>query len=172
MWMSFRVARRGSHQIAWAFLGIGETMTDGYSTANGTGETDQDQQDLPGQPDQPSDNSFLAGDDEQAGGDDTEHDGGDAGFDEDDEFAGAAGVAGDDLRHLVLFVASSLVDRPDEVEVHAAQRGQSVQLTLVVPEDELGKVIGRQGRIARAIRTVTMIAGSRHNVRASLDIEG
>jgi len=108
-------------------------------------------------------------------------DGAVVGLDEDDQaygdeeeadFVDASDASADDLRHLVLFVASSLVDRPEDVEVHAAQRGQSVQLTLVVPEDELGKVIGRQGRIARAIRTVTMIAGSRHNVRASLDIEG
>jgi predicted RNA-binding protein YlqC (UPF0109 family) len=41
-----------------------------------------------------------------------------------------------------------------------------------VPETELGKVIGRQGRIARAMRTALMIAGSRQNVRATLDIEG
>lgn len=100
--------------------------------------------------------------------DDDQADGDEGGAD----FVDATDASADDLRGLVLFVASSLVDRPEDVEVHAAQRGQSVQLTLVVPEDELGKVIGRQGRIARAIRTVTMIAGSRHNVRASLDIEG
>lgn len=92
--------------------------------------------------------------------------------DEEPDYGNAVDSTGDDLRDLVHFVASSLVDRPEEVEVHAAQRGQSVHLTLVVPDDELGKVIGRQGRIARAIRTVTMIAGSRSNVRASLDIEG
>ncbi len=96
----------------------------------------------------------------------------DDGVEDEPEYDAFNDVAGDELRDLVQFVASSLVDRPEDVEVLVAQRGQSVQLTLVVPEDELGKVIGRQGRIARAIRTVTMIAGSRHNVRASLDIEG
>jgi len=96
----------------------------------------------------------------------------DPGYDDEPAYGNEVDSTGDDLRDLVHFVAGSLVDRPEDVEVHAAQRGQSVHLTLVVPEDELGKVIGRQGRIARAIRTVTMIAGSRHNVRASLDIEG
>ena len=76
------------------------------------------------------------------------------------------------LRGLVAYLASNLVDEPDAVEVDAEQRGSAVHLSLRVPEDELGKVIGRQGRIARAIRTSVMIAGARHNVRATLDIEG
>jgi len=91
---------------------------------------------------------------------------------EEDGYPDSGVAPADELRDLVLYLASSLVDRPDEVEVQVMQRGQAVQLNLVVPEDELGKVIGRQGRIARAIRTVVMIAGSRHNIRASLDIEG
>jgi predicted RNA-binding protein YlqC (UPF0109 family) len=76
------------------------------------------------------------------------------------------------LTGLVTYLATSLVDEPDLVEVTAERRGQSVHLSLRVPEAELGKVIGRQGRIARAMRTALMIAGSRQNVRATLDIEG
>ena|SRR5918999_5895462 len=85
---------------------------------------------------------------------------------------GQAAAPREDLQRLVHFLATNLVDDPAGVEVEAEQRGQSVSLTLRVPEEELGKVIGRQGRIARAIRTVLTIAGSRQNVRASLDIEG
>ena len=85
---------------------------------------------------------------------------------------GQAGSASDNLSHLVEFLATNLVDDPQGVEVLAEQRGQTVGITLRVPEEELGKVIGRQGRIARAIRTVLTIASSRQNVRASLDIEG
>lgn len=83
-----------------------------------------------------------------------------------------AGEPAEDLRQLVSYLATNLVDDPEGVSVEAVQRGQTVGLTLRVPEEELGKVIGRQGRIARALRTVLTIAGSRHNVRASLDIEG
>lgn len=80
--------------------------------------------------------------------------------------------AAEELRRLVHYLATNLVDEPDTVEVTAEQRGSAVHLNLRVPEREMGKVIGRQGRIARAMRTVVMIAGSRHNLRASLDIEG
>lgn len=81
-------------------------------------------------------------------------------------------VAVDELRDLVIYLAGSLTDAPDEVEVVAEQRGPTIHLSLRVPESELGRVIGRQGRIARALRTVVTIAASRHNLRASLDIEG
>ena len=94
------------------------------------------------------------------------------GQDEWDGPAAGASPAADQLRGLVEYLARNLVDDPDTVEVDAQQRGGSVFLTLRVPEEELGKVIGRQGRIARALRTALMVSGSRHNVRANLDIEG
>src|SRR5215211_2502709 len=86
--------------------------------------------------------------------------------------ASAVGSPVDDLRELIVYLATNLVDEPDEVEVTAEQRGSAVHLHLRVPSQELGKVIGRQGRIARALRTTLMIAGSRYNLRASLDIDG
>ncbi|CAA9537825.1 MAG: KH domain RNA binding protein YlqC [uncultured Thermomicrobiales bacterium] len=84
----------------------------------------------------------------------------------------ASGAPVEELRGLVLYLAGNLVDDPEGVDVEAQQRGAAVHLTLRVPADELGKVIGRQGRIARAIRTAVTIAGARSNLRASLDIEG
>jgi predicted RNA-binding protein YlqC (UPF0109 family) len=97
------------------------------------------------------------------------------GYDDQDDWDGPQAVNGEaaeQLRSLVVYLAQNLVDDPATVEVDAQQRGGSVFLTLRVPEAELGKVIGRQGRIARALRTALMIAGSRQHVRASLDIEG
>jgi uncharacterized protein len=79
--------------------------------------------------------------------------------------------AAERLRGLVTYLATNLVDNPQSVEVDARQRGGSVFISLRVPEEELGRVIGRGGRIARAMRTALMIAGSRNAVRASLDIE-
>ncbi|MDQ3780395.1 MAG: KH domain-containing protein [Chloroflexota bacterium] len=91
---------------------------------------------------------------------------------EPDEALAAAGDPVERLADLVTYMASNLVDEPDAVEVTAERRGPGVHLSLRVPEGELGKVIGRQGRIARAMRTALIIAGSRDNLRASLDIEG
>jgi predicted RNA-binding protein YlqC (UPF0109 family) len=87
-----------------------------------------------------------------------------------DAFAPPTDIA-ERLRALVAYLAANLVDDPNAVEVEARQRGSSVFVSLRVPEEELGKVIGRGGRIARAMRTALMICGSRSNVRASLDIE-
>lgn len=76
------------------------------------------------------------------------------------------------LGELVRFMATQLVDSPDDLDITVDDRGSSVHIMLRVPEEEMGRVIGRQGRIAKAMRTVVMIAGSRQNLRASLDIEG
>ena len=96
---------------------------------------------------------------------------GEAEYGEDDAVYAPATDAAERLRGLVVYLATHLVDDPAGVEVEARQRGGSVFISLRVPEEELGKVIGRGGRIARAMRTALMIAGSRNNVRASLDIE-
>ena len=76
------------------------------------------------------------------------------------------------LQGLIEYIASELVDSPDDFEVISERRGGSVHVTLKVKEEAMGRVIGRQGRIAKAMRTLVMITGSRNNVRASLDIEG
>lgn len=81
-------------------------------------------------------------------------------------------TAAEDLEELVAYIAGELIEQPEEVSVTSEQRGTAVHLNLRVPQEDLGKVIGREGRIARAIRTAVMIAGARHNVRASLDIDG
>jgi uncharacterized protein len=96
---------------------------------------------------------------------------GEAEYGEDDTHFVPTTDAAERLRGLVTYLATNLVDDPESVEVEARQRGGSVFISLRVPEEELGKVIGRGGRIARAMRTALMIAGSRNNVRASLDIE-
>ncbi len=76
------------------------------------------------------------------------------------------------LREVIRYIVGNLVDEPDAVVVSSRLREHSVLLTLRVADGELGKVIGRQGRTARAIRTAVQIAGARHDVRVSLDIEG
>jgi uncharacterized protein len=64
------------------------------------------------------------------------------------------------------------VDKPDEVRVERIEREGAVVLELHVAPDDVGKVIGRQGRIARALRTIVRASGARSNERALLEIVG
>jgi predicted RNA-binding protein YlqC (UPF0109 family) len=75
------------------------------------------------------------------------------------------------LRGLVEYVVVNLVDNPDRAQIDVEQRGNMVALSVRLPEEELGKVIGRGGRIAKSIRTALMVAGSQHHLRVSLDID-
>ncbi|NLW21560.1 MAG: KH domain-containing protein [Clostridiales bacterium] len=62
------------------------------------------------------------------------------------------------MRELVLFLARSLVDQPDEVQVTQTEGPEAIILELNVAPDDMGKVIGRQGRIAKAIRSLVKAA--------------
>ena len=74
------------------------------------------------------------------------------------------------MKDLVEFLAKSLVDNPDDVRVHSYEREQSSVIELEVGEADLGKVIGRQGRTARAMRTILSAAGQKSRRRYILDI--
>lgn len=74
------------------------------------------------------------------------------------------------MRELVEFIAKSLVDNPDMVVVNEVQGEQSVILELKVAPEDMGKVIGKQGRIAKAIRTVVKAAAIKENKRVVVEI--
>lgn len=74
------------------------------------------------------------------------------------------------MKELVLDIAKALVDNPDEVVVEESQVKDEIILKLKVSSDDMGKVIGKQGRIAKAIRTVVRSAANRENVKVSLEI--
>lgn len=76
----------------------------------------------------------------------------------------------DNLCALIEHIAVHLVEDPDTITIQSEQHGTAVLIRLLVPESEMGKVIGREGRIARSMRTLLMIAASRKGLRASLDI--
>ena len=73
---------------------------------------------------------------------------------------------------LVEFLARRLVDQPDAVRVEREEREDAVVFHLHVAPEDVGKVIGRQGRIARALRTIVRAGGARSNERAHLEIVG
>jgi uncharacterized protein len=76
------------------------------------------------------------------------------------------------MEDLVAYLARGLVEKPDEVRVVRAERDGGVVLELHVDPEDVGKVIGRQGRIARALRTIVRASGARSNERAHLEIVG
>jgi predicted RNA-binding protein YlqC (UPF0109 family) len=76
------------------------------------------------------------------------------------------------VEELVEYLARGLVDQPDEVHVERLERDGAIVLELRVAPDDVGKVIGRQGRIVRALRTLVRASGARSNERALLEIVG
>ena len=74
------------------------------------------------------------------------------------------------LEDLLLFLARSLVDEPEKVEVEGRETDSRVDLTLRVAPDDVGKVIGRGGRIVKAIRTVMKAASVKTNKRVNVEV--
>lgn len=74
------------------------------------------------------------------------------------------------MGELVKIIAKSLVDNPDAVQVNEITGEQSIILELRVAPEDMGKVIGKQGRIAKAIRTVVKAAATKENKRVVVEI--
>ena len=75
------------------------------------------------------------------------------------------------MKELVEVIAKSLVDNPEEVVVTEKDNGKSILVELKVAPTDMGKVIGKQGRIAKAIRSVVKAAASREDKKAVLEIQ-
>jgi predicted RNA-binding protein YlqC (UPF0109 family) len=74
------------------------------------------------------------------------------------------------MKELIEFMARAIVDYPDEVEVTEEDTEDEIVLHLMVAESDMGKVIGKQGRIANAMRTLLKVSAIRKGTRAVLEI--
>jgi predicted RNA-binding protein YlqC (UPF0109 family) len=74
------------------------------------------------------------------------------------------------MEALVRDIAKSLVDSPDDVDVRLVEKEDGLTIELRVAEEDMGKVIGKQGRIAKAIRTVVKAVGTRDGKKVSVEI--
>lgn len=74
------------------------------------------------------------------------------------------------MKELVEVIAKALVDNPEAVSIDERQEDEQKVLELHVAEDDMGKVIGRQGRIAKAMRTVVKAAATRENTKVTVEI--
>ena len=75
------------------------------------------------------------------------------------------------MKELVEVMASALVDSPEDVVVTETEDEKQIVLNLTVAPEDMGKVIGKQGRIAKAIRTVVRAAGSKGDKKIMVDIQ-
>lgn len=76
----------------------------------------------------------------------------------------------DDMKDLIEYIAKALVDEPDQVKVNEVVGEKTSVLELSVAKEDLGKVIGKQGRTARAIRTILSAASTKIRKRSVLEI--
>ena len=74
------------------------------------------------------------------------------------------------MKELIEFIAKSLVDHPEQVEVRAFGGGDSIRLELSVAKDDMGRVIGKSGKVANSIRTLLRVAAEREGKQATLDV--
>lgn len=74
------------------------------------------------------------------------------------------------MKALTEFIARSLVDNPDSVEVSQSRQGSRVHLELKVSKDDMGRVIGKNGRVANAIRVLLRVAAEREGQQVTLDV--
>ena len=75
------------------------------------------------------------------------------------------------MKELVEVIAKALVDNPDEVVVTESQKGKDTLIELKVASADMGKVIGKQGRIAKAIRSVVKAAASKEDKKVIVEIQ-
>ena len=74
------------------------------------------------------------------------------------------------MKSLTEYIAKSLVDHPDDVTVDEIRHGNRVTLELCVAKDDMGRVIGKGGRVANAIRTLLRVAAERDGSQVTLDV--
>jgi predicted RNA-binding protein YlqC (UPF0109 family) len=74
------------------------------------------------------------------------------------------------MKELAEYIARSLVDNPDEVEVREFTNGRNVDLELSVSKEDMGRVIGKRGRVANSIRALLRVAAEREGKKVSLDV--
>ena len=74
------------------------------------------------------------------------------------------------VKEMLTYIVSNLVEKPEEIPINILDNGNSVTLQLRVAAEDMGRVIGRQGRIAKEIRTLIKTMGLREDTRVMVDI--
>ena len=75
------------------------------------------------------------------------------------------------MKELVEYISTSLVDDPTQVDIDQYKRGNAIEFKLHVAKEDMGRVIGKNGRVANAMRVLLNVAAAREGKQASLDVE-
>jgi predicted RNA-binding protein YlqC (UPF0109 family) len=76
------------------------------------------------------------------------------------------------MKELLHYIVKALVDNPDEIKINEVMRDDMLVLELSVAQSDMGKIIGRQGRIVKAIRSIVKAAAAHENIKVNVDIIG
>ena len=79
-------------------------------------------------------------------------------------------MAEDNLRGLLEYLAKSIVDNPDSVTIEQFESGKTVHLDLRVHPDDIGRVIGKRGRVANSMRAILRVVAARNGQRVEMDV--
>jgi uncharacterized protein len=79
-------------------------------------------------------------------------------------------VLEEQMKVLTEYIAKALVEKPEQVEVNQSRQGSRVRLELKVSKDDMGRVIGKNGRVANAIRVLLRVAAEREGQQVTLDV--
>jgi uncharacterized protein len=74
------------------------------------------------------------------------------------------------MKELIHYIAAALVDHPDQIQIKETEQDETIIIELTVAKEDLGKVIGKQGRTARAMRSLLSAAAGKVNKRSRLEI--
>lgn len=74
------------------------------------------------------------------------------------------------MKELIHYIAATLVDHPDQIQIKETEQDETIIIELTVAKEDLGKVIGKQGRTARAMRSLLSAAAGKVNKRSRLEI--
>lgn len=75
------------------------------------------------------------------------------------------------MLELVKYIVNQFAEKPDEVEYDVKENDRGTEITVILSDSDIGKVIGRQGKIAKAMRTIVKAAGAKENKKYSVEIK-
>ncbi len=75
------------------------------------------------------------------------------------------------MLELVKYIVNQFAEKPDEVEYDVKENDRGTEITVILSDSDMGKVIGRQGKIAKAMRTIVKAAGAKENKKYSVEIK-